>query len=106
MKKVFGFLFLFLLVIILSGCSQKDRLRLGETIELELPSEVLVVGDVPQIVTVSTESDGDILITYVNRSNEIVTQQYGCPVVSVSCTNLNEQGYIIWRLPTVMNVQN
>lgn len=98
MKKVL--LILVLIAIVFSGCSAKEKVKLNGDYDMgTLPSDMAFdeVGQ-PMIITISTESDGDILMSYINTSNDIVIQMYGCAYISLACGTLHEQGSFTWHV--------
>jgi hypothetical protein len=54
---------------------------------------------IPRIITVSSESDGDMVMSYLNNKNQVVAQLYGCPAIGL-CTNLQKQGRYYWTIPS------
>ena len=60
---------------------------------------MLYVDGVPQIITISTESDGDVVMAYRADDGNVYAQLYGCAVISVNCGKLYEQGRYQWTIP-------
>lgn len=86
--------------LILSACSARDQARWEGTIEMgNLPEDILYVNGLPQIITVSTESDGDVVMAYFSSDGNVYAQLYGCAVISVNCQNLHAQGRYQWTIP-------
>jgi hypothetical protein len=101
MKKVYVLL-VFILVssLLLSACSARAQARWKGTISLgDLPSDMLYVNGVPQIITISTESDGDVVMAYFSSDGKVYAQLYGCAVVNLTCSKLYMQGRYEWTIP-------
>jgi hypothetical protein len=92
---------MFILVLILSSCSTRDQARWKGDVNLgDLPTDMLYVEGVPQIITISTESSGDVMMGYRSTDGKIVVQLYGCAIVSINCGKLYPQGRYVWDIPT------
>jgi hypothetical protein len=66
-------------VLALSACSPKSQSYIfGSHIEMgSLPDDICKIEGKPQIISVSTESEGDINLVYTRNNGDIVTQHYG-----------------------------
>ena len=100
-KKLLVFLTLVLVFLaFLVACSARDQVRWSGTKDLgDLPADMLYVDGVPQIITISTESDGDVVVAYRSTDGGIYAQLYGCAVISLNCGQLYEQGRYKWSIP-------
>lgn len=87
-------------LLVLSSCSTRDQARWTGTVDLgDLPSDMLYVDGVPQIITISTESDGDVVMAYRSDDGNIYAQLYGCAVINFNCGKLYKQGRYQWSVP-------
>ncbi len=100
-KKIFALLAILVVAgLILSACSARGQARWEGTIELgDLPDDMLYVDGVPQIITISTESDGDVVMAYRSSDGNVYAQLYGCAVVTLTCGTLHKQGRYQWTIP-------
>ena len=89
------------LSVVLTACSARSQARWEGTVNLgDLPEDMLYVNGVPQIVTISTESDGDIVMVYYSSDGQhVYAQLYGCAVINLTCDRLFEQGRYEWNIP-------
>jgi len=97
----FGFWFMFLLIIAMTiaSCSTRDQTRFEGTINLgDLPSDMLYVNGVPQ-ANISSESDGDIILSYTSNDHKMVGQLYGCAYISLNCGEFYKQGRYEFNIP-------
>lgn len=100
-KYKVGFFVLLALVLIatLSSCSTRDQARWKGAIDLgELPTDIVYVDGVPQM-NISSESDGDLILSYVSTRGVVVGQLYGCAVININCMNLHKQGSYEFKIP-------
>ncbi len=82
----------------IAACSAAKRVENGETVNLgPLPSDIQIIDGRPQVVSVSIVDD-EVLLTYRNRHNLIVAQQYGCVRVG-HCGQPEMQGRYVWEMP-------
>lgn len=83
-----------LLLAVLSGCcTPKQQLDLGINTEpTYLPDDILIVDGIPQVVSASSESDGDVVIYYINTDGNLIGQVYGCYAYNVACTTYQKLG--------------
>jgi hypothetical protein len=93
-------LLMLVLTLVLSACSARNQVRFEGTLDLgELPSDMLYVNETPQIITVSTESDGDVILAYYsNDKKHVYAQLYGCAYISLNCGDLHKQGRYQWTI--------
>lgn len=100
-KKIFALLVILVVAgLLLSACSARGQARWEGTIELgDLPNDMLYVDGAPQIITISTESDGDVVMAYRSTDGSVYAQLYGCGVVSLTCGTLYKQGRYQWTVP-------
>ena len=65
-------------ILVASGCSAKGRMqRFDKTIDLgNIPTDVCKIDGKPQILNMSTESDGGVNFVYINRNGDVVTQHW------------------------------
>lgn len=86
----------------LGGCSARTQARISGSVNLgALPDDMLYVNGVPQVITVSTESDGDVVLAYRSQDQKLIAQLYGCAVINVGCPQLFKQGRYEWDIPAV-----
>ncbi len=92
------FLGMLILAILMVSCTARTKVRWHGDIDLgALPSDMSFdASNNPRIISISTESDGDILMVYYSTSNRIVAQLYGCGAVSLNCGKLYKQGSYSW----------
>lgn len=102
-KKALMLIVILLLIVLASlvACSQREQVRWSGTAEMgDLPEDIKYVEGVPRVISVSTESDGDIVLSYISNEDKIVAQLYGCPTVSLACSDLKKQGKYVWDIPS------
>lgn len=89
-------------VFVLGSCTARNQVRFDGTLELgDLPADVKYIDGVPQIITVSTESNGDVVVAYYSDDNQhIFAQLYGCAYIKVTCDQLFKQGRYQWNIPS------
>lgn len=98
-KVGFYVLLCLLLGLLIASCSTRDQARFEGTINLgDLPEDMLYVNGVPQ-GHISTESDGDVVLSYVSDEAKMVGQLYGCAYISLNCGQLYKQGRYEWNIP-------
>ncbi len=95
------FVLIVVLCLLLSACSVRNQARVFDgTINLgDLPEDMLYVNGAPQLITVSTESDGDVVLAYRSTDNHVYAQLYGCAYINISCDKLFKQGRYEWNIP-------
>ena len=94
------FYILMVIFVFITGCSAKEQVRLTGTLEMgPLPEDVLYFDGIPQIITVSTESNGDIIVSYISTDGKLVAQMWGCRVITLNCSQLQKQGRYVWDFP-------
>jgi len=101
MKKFSAALLLVLVLgLLLTSCSARNQVRFEGTLSLgELPEDMLYVDGNPQIITISTESDGDVIMAYYSNDGHVYGQLYGCAYISLTCGELHKQGRYSWTIP-------
>lgn len=102
MKKVtVALLLVIVLGISITSCSARNKVRFEGTLNLgELPADMLYVDGKPQIITISTESDGDVILAYYSSDmTHVYGQLYGCSYISLNCPELHMQGRYSWTIP-------
>jgi len=98
-KTGFFVLLFILFALLVYGCSTRDQARFEGVINLgDLPEDMLYVDGVPQ-ANASTESDGDVVLSYVSDDAKFVGQLYGCAYISLNCGQLYMQGRYEWNIP-------
>ena len=99
MKKTVVLL-LAILLVALTGCSVRTQARFGKQISLPpLPGDIVYVDGKPKIISISTESDGDVMLAYENSLGQVKIQLYGCPWYADAkggCLNLSAQGFYVF----------
>lgn len=71
-----------LLMLVFSACGASQQAFFGEDVDMgPLPEDICYVNGVPQVLSVSTESDGDIKLFYLRNDGDYVLQQYSIPGV-------------------------
>ncbi len=95
----FYILLTILMAITVASCSTRDQARFEGTINLgDLPSDMLYVDGIPQ-ANISSESDGDVILSYVSNDHKLVGQLYGCAYISLNCGELYKQGRYEFNIP-------
>ena len=84
------------------SCSQRTQVRLEGFADLgELPSDMVYDESGMPLAHVSSESDGDLILSYVSDKGALVAQLYGCPIISMSCPELGKYGAYFWDIPNM-----
>ena len=79
-----------LVVLVLSGCGASQQAFLGMDVDMgPIPEDVCYINGIPQILSASTESDGDIKLFYLRNNGDYVMQQYSFP-------GIRKAGSIYW----------
>lgn len=82
MRKVIFFISAILLILFISACGASQQAFFGEDVDMgPLPEDICYLNGVPQVLSVSTESDGDIKLFYLRDDGDYVLQQYSIPGV-------------------------
>ncbi len=78
------------LLLLVSGCGASQQAFLGMDVDMgPIPEDVCYSNGLPQILSASTESDGDIKLFYLRNNGDFVLQQYSFP-------GIRKAGSIFW----------
>ena len=82
--------FTLLAAIALAGCGASQQAFFGVDVDMgPLPEDVCLINGSPQVLSASTESDGDIKLFYLRNDGYYVLQQYSFP-------GIRKAGAIYW----------
>ena len=82
--------FTLLAAIALTGCGASQQAFFGVDVDMgPLPADICLVDGKPQVLSASTESDGDIKLFYLRNDGYFVLQQYSFP-------GIRKAGAIYW----------
>lgn len=81
-----------------AACSPKLQSYVeGTSIDVgKIPDDVCVVNGVQKVISVSTESDGDMSIVYVRYDGDIVLKHFATTFTSLG-TSYGEQGQFVFK---------
>ena len=99
-KLCIALVFIIVALVAITACSSSTLVRSSGTLNLgDLPSDMLYVNGTPQIFSISTQSNEDVVVAYRSTDGRVVAQMYGCPLVSMNCVTLDKQGRYEWNIP-------
>ena len=83
MKKFISLITLAIVVaLFLSACGASQQAFFGVDVDMgAIPADVCLIDGKPQVLSASTESDGDIKLFYLRNDGYYVMQQYSFPGV-------------------------
>lgn len=91
MRKAIIMIVLFLALWIFSACGASQQAFFGADVDMgSLPEDICYINGVPQVLSASTESDGDIKLFYLRNDGYYVLQQYSFP-------GIRKAGSIYWE---------
>lgn len=66
------------LLMMAEGCTVKGRMQyFNNTIDLgNIPSDVCMVNGIPQVLNISTETEGGVNLVYIENNGDVVAQHY------------------------------
>jgi hypothetical protein len=81
-----------------SACSPKEQSYLfGSNIDMGgLPTDICKIDNKPQVLNVSTESNGDIGLIYIRNNGDLVSQHYGRDRMGIG-TQYAKVGEFVWK---------
>lgn len=83
MKNIFVVSMVIVMVsILLTSCGASQQAFFGVDVDMgAVPADVCMIDGKPQVLSASTESDGDIKLFYLRNDGYYVLQQYSFPGV-------------------------
>lgn len=90
MRKLIVITTFFSVLWVLSACGASQQAFFGADVDMgNLPEDICMINGVPQVLSASTESDGDIKLFYLRNDGFYVLQQYTFP-------GIRKAGSIYW----------
>ena len=79
------------------GCSPDQKVQYGQDVNVgNLPADMCMIDGRPDILTVSTQSNGDMFMAYVNTKGQVIAQTY-TNTLNVNIGGFKEGGKYIWQ---------